>query len=189
MFNNSPDTPVWQLWDTMIKLYSNRWITKNGNRPNELWIAQIASMTAAQVTAVCQECIKRCASGNSWPPDLAEFIELMARCQGGIFGLNSKRIMAEYWRWRKSGKSAAEFLWQQPLLFQICTEMFRTGSQRNLTEKELEKFGADLLSDWERKVASGCPIPPVRAQINAPKTPSGPTPAEELLARRRKSAS
>ncbi len=44
---------AWRLWEVMGEIFSNRWILKNGEEPSELWIAQIGSMSEAQITLVC----------------------------------------------------------------------------------------------------------------------------------------
>lgn len=42
----------------------------------------------------------RCAVGNTWPPDLAEFVSLTSESGANPFGLTSDRVMSEYRRWR-----------------------------------------------------------------------------------------
>ena len=43
------------------------------------------------------------------------------------------------------------------------------------------KFAAVQLAKWEKHLAEGKPIPPVRKQIAAPRHATGPTPAQLLL--------
>jgi hypothetical protein len=44
--------------------------------------------------------VARCKAGNSWPPDLAEFVTLVADASGNALGLRTADVMAEYKRWR-----------------------------------------------------------------------------------------
>ncbi|WP_432653981.1 replication protein P [Salmonella enterica] len=168
----------------MGEIYSNRWTSKNGAEPSDLWIAQIGNLTSGQMTSVCNAMVSRCATGNSWPPDLAEFVTLVAECDGGALGVRVSDVMREYRRWRNESyryDSSEQFPWQHPVLYQICTELRRTGVERQMTEKELETLAAKELAKWEAHVESGMPIPPVRKQIAAPRHPAGPTPAQLLI--------
>lgn len=93
--------------------------------------------------------------------------------------------MAEYHHWRNEAyrfDSADQFPWRHPVLYQICTEMRRTGVERQMTEKELEGLAARQLAKWGKHVSDGGQIPPVRKQIAAPRHPAGPTPAQLLKA-------
>lgn len=191
--NNSATTntesPAWRLWDLMTRIYANRWITKNGNRPSQLWEIQIGSMSAEQFSLVGKACIERCAGGNSWPPDFAEFVALVAEAGGGISGLTTKEIMMEYSRWRKEQwrYTAAEFFpWRHPVLYHICLELKRIGIEQRLTENELKKTAASLLQEWEKKIRAGGVVPAVRAQIAPPLNLSEPTPAQKLFDEYRK---
>lgn len=133
--------------------------------------------------------VARCKAGNSWPPDLAEFVTLVADCGGTALGLKTADVMTEYKRWRNESyryDTAEEYFIARkihPVLYQICTEMKRTGIERQLTEKELEALAAAQLAKWEKHLADGYPIPPVRRQIAAPRHAPGPTPAQLLKAR------
>ncbi|EBJ0776689.1 replication protein [Salmonella enterica] len=172
----------------MGEIYSSRWTTKNGSEPSDLWIVQIGNLTNARMTSVCNAMVARCATGNSWPPDLAEFVTLVAECDGGALGVRVSDVMSEYRRWRNESyryDSSEQFPWRHPVLYQICTELRRTGVERQMTEKELEVLAAKELAKWEARVESGMPIPPVRKQIAAPRHPSGPTPAQILMERYR----
>lgn len=156
-------------------------------------MAQIGSLTSDQMASVCNSLVSRCAGGNSWPPSLAEFVALVADAGGGRLGLTTSGIMAEYTRWRNESyryDSSEVFPWRHPVLYQICTEMRRTGVERQLTQGEMEGLAARLLAKWEKHLTEGKPIPPVRKQIAAPRHPSGPTPAQLLLEeyKRRKAA-
>ena len=184
---------AWDLWELMIQIYANRWTQKNGNRPTPLWITQVGSMTPSQMTNVCKACVERCAAGNSWPPDFAEFVGLVAEVGGGRLNLTVKNVLDELTRWRNESyrySSSEKFPWRHPVLYHICIEIRRLGIERRLTEGEQERLAARLLQKWEKKIAAGFSVPPIRRQIAAPKAPSGLTPAQELHEKylRRKSA-
>ncbi|SQH40166.1 replication P family protein [Salmonella enterica] len=175
---------AWKFWETMGEIYSSRWTTKNGSEPSDLWIAQIGNLTSARMTSVCNAMVSRCAAGNSWPPDLAEFVTLVAECDGGALGVRVSDVMSEYRRWRNESyryDCSEQFPWRHPVLYQICTELRRTGVERQMTEKELEALAGRELAKWETHVSEGRPIPPVRKQIAAPRHPTGPTPAQLLI--------
>lgn len=147
-------------------------------------MAQIGSLTSEQMTNVCNSLVSRCSSGNTWPPSLAEFVALVADAGGGLLGLTTSDVMAEYKRWRNESyryASSEQFPWRQPVLYQICTELRRTGIERQMTQGELEAQAGRELAKWEKHLAAGRPIPPVRKQIAAPRHPSGPTPAQILM--------
>ena len=176
---------AWKFWELMLEIYSTRWETKNGSAPSDLWIAQVGSLTSDQTTSVCNAMVARCKAGNSWPPDLAEFVTLVADASGNALGLRTADVMAEYKRWRNESyryDSSEVFPWHHPVLYQICTEMRRSGVERQMTQTELEALAAMQLAKWEKHVVDGHPIPPVRRQIAAPRHAPGPTPAQLLKA-------
>lgn len=133
---------------------------------------------------VCNALVARCAAGNSWPPDLAEFVTLVAENCETALGLKTSDVMREYWRWRRETyryDSAELFPWRHDVLYQICTEMRRTGTDRQMTERELEELAGRLLAKWEKHVSKGFSIPPVRKQLEKPRYAAGPTPAQLLI--------
>lgn len=67
--------------------------------------------------------------------------------------------------------------------------MRRTGVERNLTEGELKNWQKNY-SRSGRSTANGFSIPPIRRQLEAPRHPAGPTPAQLLMEeyKRRKAA-
>lgn len=173
------------LWEAMIEIYTDRWITKNGAEPSPAWIAAIGHLTNDQIAKVISGCLNRCAAGNAWPPDLAEFVSLVAECGANPFGLNAADVMVEYKRWRNESyrySSSTEFPWRQPVLYHICIEVKRTAYERRLTEGELSKLVERLLTKWVKHVTNGLSIPPIRRQLAAPKHPNGPTPAQQYAA-------
>ncbi|HAU5702985.1 MULTISPECIES: replication protein P [Citrobacter] len=177
----------------MGEIFSNRWTQKNGAEPSTLWIAQIGSMTDAQISLVCQQCMERCAVGNTWPPDLAEFVSLVSDSGANPFGLTSDQVMDEYRRWRNESYRYAgsdKYPWPQPVLYHVCIEMRRTGVERQMTEGELKKLAEKLLTKWTKHVKNGMSVPPIRRQLAAPHHPAGPTPAQVLMDeyKRRKAA-
>ncbi|ELT9957254.1 replication protein, partial [Escherichia coli] len=42
----------------------------------------------------------RCRVGETWPPDLAEFVALISESGANPFGLTVDAVMEEYRRWR-----------------------------------------------------------------------------------------
>ena len=172
----SPPPQEWALWELMTKIYGQRWIAKNGNRPSDLWAAQVNSMTSEQLTRVCSAFADKCRAGSHWPPDLAEFVAVTAECSGGSFGLTVDDVLAENKRWRNEfyRYSCAEtFEWRHPVLYHICIALKRIGIERKLTERELRAQAAKELERWEKRVAGGLPIPPIRRQLESPKAPRG----------------
>lgn len=57
-------------------------------------------MTSEQLTRVCSALADKWRAGSHWPPDLAEFVSIVAECSGGVFGLTVEDVMAENKRWR-----------------------------------------------------------------------------------------
>ncbi len=69
------------------------------------------------------------------------------------------------------------------MLYHICLELRRRGTDGQLSEKELVRVAGDLLHDWEMRVLDGKPVPPVRRALTAPAQDRGPTPAQMLMAK------
>jgi hypothetical protein len=150
-------------------------------------------MTSDQLTRVCNACIERCEAGNSWPPDFAEFVALVAEAGGGALGITTADVLDELTRWRNESYrygGSEQFPWRHPVLYHICIDIRRAGVERRLTEQEQKKLAGTLLRKWEKKIAAGFSIPPVCRQIAAPRAPAGLTPAQEMHAEflRRKAA-
>ncbi|MCD1124835.1 replication protein [Jinshanibacter sp. LJY008] len=141
-------------------------------------------MTEQQLKSVTQLCVNRCMSGNSWVPDLAEFMALMAETGANSFGLTQTNVMEEYQRWRRDGYlhgTSEQFPWRHPVLYQICTEMRSLSIGRNPGYSELSSMAGKLLAKWIQKVGMGYSVPPVRKALDAPKH-EGLTPAQQLAA-------
>ncbi|WP_194206775.1 replication protein P [Superficieibacter sp. 1612_C1] len=103
----------------------------------------------------------------------------------GPLGISSQDVMDEFWKWRKlvfRYPTSEQYPWSQPVMYHICLELRRRGVDRQMTEKELFAEAGELLGSWERRVASGKPIPPVRRALAAPAQAKGPTPAEIMKA-------
>ena len=148
-------------------------------------------MTEQQLQKVCGEIMSRCAAGNTWPPDLAEFVSLVAAAGANPLGLALEGIMAEYKRWRAESYrygGADEYPWRHPVLYHICIEMHQSG--RRMTKDELERLAEKLLTKWVKHIKNGLSVPPIRRRLEPPKHPTGPTPAQLLYAeyQRRKNA-
>ena len=125
----------------------------------------------------------RCRAGETWPPDLAEFVALLSESGANPFGLTVDAVMEEYRRWRNDSwryDGSDKYPWPQPVLYHICLEMRTSGIDRQMTESELKRLAERLLTKWAKHVGMGLSVPPVRRQLAAPKCSSGPTPIELL---------
>ncbi|APZ06972.1 phage replication protein [Kosakonia cowanii JCM 10956 = DSM 18146] len=103
----------------------------------------------------------------------------------GLLGVSPADVMTEFWKWRKlvfKYPTSEQYPWPQPLLYHVCLELRRRGVDRQMNEKELLSEAGHLLAHWEKRVAEGKPIPPVRRALAAPNQDRGPTPAEMLMA-------
>lgn len=132
--------------------------------------------------------MERCASGNHWPPDLAEFTSILGEYSANPLGLQVADVMDEYWRYARDHwryDTAEKFPWKHPVLYQICPELRREGARRNLPQKELEGLAKRLLSKWIKHVDMGLSVPPIRRKLAAPERPTGLTPAQQMLAGQR----
>lgn len=58
-------------------MYSDKWIRKNGAVASSIWIEAIASLTPTQLRLGIDKCKERIFSGNSWAPDMADFLSLI----------------------------------------------------------------------------------------------------------------
>ncbi|QWA09552.1 replication protein [Sodalis ligni] len=175
----------------MVEIYSDRWISKNGAIPTSTWAATIGHLTENEIGQVVQACLEKCAAGNTWPPDLAEFVSLVAATGANPLGLTVYGILSEHKKWVKESYrygGADEYPWRHPVLYHICIEMQRAG--RRMTEGELERLAEKLLTKWIKHIKNGLSVPPIRRQIAPPRHPEGPTPAQLLYAEylRRKAA-
>lgn len=165
------------------EVYSNRWTQKNGAAPSKLWIAQIGTMTEQQIRLVCRQCMDRCRAGETWPPDLAEFVALISESGANPFGLTVDAVMEEYRRWRNESwryDGSDKYPWPQPVLYHICLEMRTRGIERQMTQGELKRLAERQLTKWAKHVGNGMSVPPVRRQLEGAKHPQGPTPIERL---------
>lgn len=129
--------------------------------------------------------MKRCESGNSWPPDFAEFVSLVAEHGGGHLGLTVVEVLAELKRYQNEFykyNCSEEFDWSHPVLYPICMDLKRISIEKKLTLSGLETQAGIELAKWEKRAANGVPIPPIRRQLKAPKRPDRPTPAEQYAA-------
>lgn len=114
--------------------------------------------------------------------------QFIAWCREGrsALGISAADVMAEYWKWQKlifRYPSSEQYPWSNPVLYHICLELRRRGTDGQLSHKELEREASDILDMWEKRVLAGKPIPPVRRTLAAPVAPNGPTPAELLKAK------
>ncbi|EAT6369398.1 phage replication protein [Salmonella enterica] len=109
-------------------------------------------------------------------------------CREGrcVLGVTAADVVAEYWKWRKlvfRYPSSEQYPWPKPVLYHICLELRRRGTDGQLSHSELQREAEDILGQWESRVLAGKPIPPVRRALAAPTAAKGPTPAELLKAK------
>lgn len=102
----------------------------------------------------------RCRAGETWPPDLAEFVALISESGANPFGLTVDAVMEEYRRWRDESwryDGSDKYPWPQPVLYHICLEMRTRGIERQMTQGELKRLAERQLTKWvteERPVKS-----------------------------------
>ncbi len=118
-------------------------------------------------------------------PSPGQFIKW---CREGrsVLGITTADVMDEYWKWQKlifRYTSSEKYPWPKPVLYHICIELRRLSTEGQLSRPELESEAEKVLISWEKRVAAGNPIPPVRRALAAPVAPKGPTPAELLKAK------
>lgn len=154
------------------------------------WIAAFAESgitSREQLSAGMQKA--RSSQSPFWPSP-GQFIS-WCREGNGALGVSVDDIMSEYWRWRKlvfRYPTSEQFPWKDknPLYYHVCLELRRRGTEGQFSEKELIRAAGDILHDWEKRVAEGKPVPPVRRALAAPEKANGPTPAELLFAQYKK---
>ncbi|WP_409529667.1 hypothetical protein [Superficieibacter sp.] len=56
----------------------------------------------------------------------------------------------------------------ETLLYHICIELRHRSTEGQLSCQELEREAANILHTWEKRVAGGKPVPPVRRALAAP---------------------
>lgn len=148
------------------------------------WIATFAEngiRSREQLVAGMQ---KARASVSPFWPSPGQFVA-WCREGKGLLGVSPADVMTEFWKWRKlvfKYPTSEQYPWPQPLLYHVCLELRRRGVDRQMNEKELLSEAGHLLAYWEKRVAEGKPIPPVRRALTAPHQDRGPTPAEMLMA-------
>lgn len=113
--------------------------------------------------------------------------QFIAWCREGrsALGISAADVMAEYWKWQKlvfRYPSSEQYPWPKPVLYHICLELRHRSTEGQLSRQELEREAVAVLDMWERRVISGKPVPPIRRALAAPKTATGPTPAQMLMA-------
>lgn len=118
--------------------------------------------------------------------------QFVAWCKqsGGVLNVTTEDVITEYWDWRNRSfefASSELFPWSKPVMYHICTELRGRSTEKQLTHSELEREASSLLEMWEKRVVAGKPIPPVRRALSAPAAPMGPTPAQMLMAKYKRS--
>ena len=122
-------------------------------------------------------------AGETWPPDLAEFVALISESGANPFGLTVAAVLGADRRWRDESwgyDGSDKYPWPQPVLYHICLEMRTRGIERQMTQGELKRLAERQLTKWAKHVGNGMSVPPVRRQLEGAKHPQGPTPIERL---------
>ena len=132
--------------------------------PSLTWKAAIGGLSEYQLSGVMDACITRCMSGNSWPPDLAEFISMVSSvsAERNPFGVSIQDLSVEFrWYCRDRGMydSAELFPWTHAVMYWICTDVRQRMIQYRLTEQEVEKALKQKLDHWCQRVADGGQVP------------------------------
>ena len=151
-----------KFWQEMMGLYSDRWQAKNGRAPSSRWNQAITALTDQQLQGVVDQCITRCCEGNTFAPDLAEFMAMASESAGNPFGLEVADVMSEFSRYNRNRlcySCAETFPWRQPVLFWIVCDLRREMYQRNLSEMEVEKRADVHLKAWAEKIRQGETVP------------------------------
>lgn len=139
-------------------------MAKNGAMPSSTWKAAIGGLSEHQLSGVMDACIARCIAGNSWPPDLAEFIAMVSQvsAEQNPFGITQEKIVACF-KWYCSVRglypSAERIPWTHPVEYWVCTEVRQRMVQYRLTDAEVEKALSKELDRWVKKVAAGEKVP------------------------------
>ncbi|EHW7991899.1 phage replication protein [Escherichia coli] len=147
------------------------------------WIAAFAEAGISQREQLSNGMTKARASASPFWPSPGQFIA-WCREGKGVLGICAADVMTEYWNWRKlvfRYPTSEQYPWTQPVMYHLCIELRRRGTEGQMTESELTALAGKLLVDWEKRVMDGKPIPPVRRALAAPCVPRGKTPAQELL--------
>lgn len=116
------------------------------------WIAAFAESgitSREQLSAGMQKA--RSSQSPFWPSP-GQFIS-WCREGSGALGVSVDDIMSEYWRWRKlvfRYPTSEQYPWSQPVLYHICLELRRRGTDGQLSEKELVRVAGDLLHEIGR---------------------------------------
>lgn len=148
------------------------------------WIATFAENGIRSREQLAAGMQKARASESPFWPSPGQFVAWCREGKGAL-GISPADVMTEFWKWRKlvfRYPTSEQYPWPQPVLYHICLELRRRGVDRQMNETELLREAGHLLANWEKRLAEGKPIPPVRRALSAPKAEQGPTPAEILLA-------
>lgn len=76
----------------------------------------------------------RCRAGETWPPDLAEFVALISESGANPFGLTVDAVMEEYRRWRNESGDTTEVISTRGLSLCCITFALRCA-QRGLSAR------------------------------------------------------
>lgn len=184
-----------KFWMRMMEIYSDRWTAKNGRAPSLLWKQAITALTDQQIQQAIAACVQRCWDGNSYAPDLADFMAIVSQVSANAFGLTAEDVMDEFRKYNrdKYRHSCAEtYPWRHDVLYWIVCDLRREMIQKDLNDVELEKRAGKHLKRWAEKVKAGETIPkPVpllsekASEIKRGAPGAGHSAAMEMLARLR----
>ncbi|MCR0998681.1 replication protein P [Serratia rubidaea] len=179
----------------MMEIYSDRWTAKNGRAPSLLWKQAITALTDKQIQQAIAACVQRCWDGNSYAPDLADFMSIVSHSSANAFGITAEDVMDEFRKYNRDRclHSCPEtYPWKQDVLYWIVCDLRREMIQKNLSEIELERRASKHLKRWAEKIQAGGTVPkPVpllseKASNARRGTPgAGHSAAMEMLARLR----
>ncbi|MFV8851576.1 replication protein P [Serratia fonticola] len=151
-----------KFWMRMMEIYSDRWTAKNGRAPSLLWKQAITALTEQQVDQAITACVQRCWDGNSYAPDLAEFMSIVSQSTAKALGMTADDVMEEFKKYNKDRylHSCAEtYPWRHDVLYWIVCDLRREMIQKNLNDAELERQAEKHLKRWAEKVKAGEQIP------------------------------
>ncbi len=172
----SASEKAYHLWEMMGEMYSDRWVAKNGTMPSLTWKAAIGGLSEQQLSGVMDACISRCVAGNSWPPDLAEFISMVSSvaAEHNVLGISMQELSQEFrWYCQERGmyESAELFPWTHPVMYWICTDVRQRMIQYRMTEAEVEKDLKQQLEKWCQKTSGGVQVPKPVMRLEDKKRP------------------
>jgi len=81
------------FWQRMVELYTDKWTSKNGLMPSNLWIEALNSLSNDDIKSGLGLCKDRIFQGNEWPVDLSGFLAL-------VYGTDKTEISKAFQRFQ-----------------------------------------------------------------------------------------